>query len=237
MAEAFISVATLLTMDTLLTAGEITGALTAIAVCLYGTYKYIIEPWILAPLNNAYLKQIETYHKVSANFEKMEEALPILIAMQDEFRPNGGSSLRDSINRIEEQLKIIKKSSNLLMDHIADVGYFETDGDGNCVWANEKYLEIVGKTLPEILEKGWISSIHIDDRDIAVNEWYASIEDNRPFSHKYRYVRPDESVVHAKVHAVALYNKNGVCIGAIGVVMPCPVDCPCTGICPLTRKK
>lgn len=63
-------------------------------------------------------------------------------AITAELRPNGGSSLRDSINRIEQCQKEIS-TRQLISDQrqraiLSDMnfGVLETDASGNCIWAN-----------------------------------------------------------------------------------------------------
>jgi PAS domain S-box-containing protein len=213
--------------------GAVAGGATAISIFLYGLYKYMIRPLVINKISHAYNTIVATSAQVKANYEKMEEVMPIIDNIAEEFRPNHGSSMRDCINRIEDKLEFLKKADHVVLNLISDVGYFETDENGDCVWANDKYLSLVGRTLDDIKNRGWINHIHFEDRKLAVEEWYSAVKENRPYSHRYRYVRPDDSILYVKVHANIIYSKKGECIGAIATITPCPEDCPCLGNCPL----
>lgn len=189
--------------------GGAVGALATIWLVARKIYK-TIDNKVLIPMHKG-------LDKVSKNYTSMEQALPILVGMSKEFTPNCGSSLRDCINRIENNIDNLRATDHLLLD-MSDIGHFETDGNGDCIWANKKYEEITGLTLLDLLGKGWVNCIHPEDREAVTAEWYAAVHDRRPFIYLFRYLRPNGEIKSVRVQAVINYNSKNVCIGALGSV-------------------
>jgi PAS domain S-box-containing protein len=90
---------------------------------------------------------------------------------------------------------------------VAPVGIFRTDARGDCVYVNERWCEIAGRSAGAALGQGWTRAIHPDDRDQVVAEWYRSAEEHRPFRMEYRLQRPDG--VSTWVVGQALREPNG----------------------------
>lgn len=195
--------------DMVITVGGAVAALTTIGVALRQLYK-VIDRKILTPLHT-------TMEKVSKNYTSMEASFPILVNISKEFAPNCGSSLRDCMNRVENNIDNLRATDHLLLE-MSDIGHFETDGKGECIWANKKYEEITGMQLHDLLGTGWINSIHPADREAVTEEWNEAFKGKRQFVYLFRYLRPDGEVRSVRVQAVINYNTKGVCIGALGSV-------------------
>ena len=50
----------------------------------------------------------------------------------------------------------------------APVGIFQSDGDGNCLFVNERWCEITGLSVDEAAGRGWAQGLHPDDRADAL---------------------------------------------------------------------
>lgn len=123
-------------------------------------------------------------------------------AIMAEVRPNGGSSLRDAITRIEEfQVRMGGRVDlvMLAMDQAAAV--YETDPDGHCYWASPAYQQITGRSLAELNGWGWSVVIYPEDTDRVRVEWERSVLDRRSFNMKFRMIHADGHVF--SVHSVA----------------------------------
>lgn len=156
---------------------------------------------------------------------RLMSAIDIIEKIKEEFKPNGGSTLRDAINRIETRL-LLEEHARRATSMILDVGIFETDGSGSCKWINRKFSELSGLAQSEAEGFGWINSIHFDDRERIVGEWTDAIKQKRAFNSYFKFVSNnpfspnDESVVtKILVYAVpAIINEN--LFGYIGIVTP-----------------
>lgn len=49
---------------------------------------------------------VEDFYEVAPLLDELPEAIPVLLNIAEEFRPNGGLSLRDAVNRIEYAVSV-----------------------------------------------------------------------------------------------------------------------------------
>lgn len=113
----------------------------------------------------------------------------------------------EELEESREMYKILAKAS--------PVGLFRTDKDGNCVYVNAKWREIAGMSTEEALEDGWINAIHIDDREMVLNEWNNCVQEGRDFSMEYRFETSD-CVVTWVLGQASLINGGGK--GHVGTI-------------------
>ncbi|MFB2838982.1 PAS domain-containing protein [Floridanema evergladense] len=59
------------------------------------------------------------------------------------------------------------------------VGIFRIDRQGNCLYVNERWCEIVGISLEEALDKDWVEAIYSDDRERVFQEFDPSRNRNK----------------------------------------------------------
>jgi PAS domain S-box-containing protein len=82
--------------------------------------------------------------------------------------------------------------TQVLAEH-APVGVFQTDADGNWIYANPACLEIFGLAADEALGQGWLRGVHPDDRDHVVRQCLEQAPAGG-FRLEHRVLRPDGSV-------------------------------------------
>jgi PAS domain S-box-containing protein len=91
-----------------------------------------------------------------------------------ETRTNGGSSLKDQLNKIERKLEHVNLSIET-GQNLSNKPMFKADKDGECVWANTVYSRITGRTMEELKGAGWINIICKHDLERVVKEWEFAI--------------------------------------------------------------
>lgn len=134
-------------------------------------------------------------------------------AIHAELVPNGGSSLRDAINRIEAV-----QVTGLAMTGKA---HWISGVDGRCVFASVRLASIMGVTTSQLLGYGWVSSISPEFREPCRKEWDAAVKDMREFHMVYDYIRPDGSKVTVAGTAVPLVHaQTGSFYGMLGWADP-----------------
>ncbi|MBK6643625.1 MAG: PAS domain-containing protein [Bacteroidetes bacterium] len=106
----------------------------------------------------------------------------------------------------EEQFKILAESS--------PVGIFRTDSEGRLQLRQQKWCDFSRRTIDEAMGKGWVNSIHPDDRELVNTEWSNSVSQQRDFHLEYRMVRPDGKVNWLIGNATSL--KSSETEGVIG---------------------
>jgi len=158
----------------------------------------------LSPLEQA----VEGFEQKS---NKIIEKLNLLLS---EVRPNGGSSLRDAVNRIEErQIRLDERSKAVLHESVDAI--FESDSEGRMLWANHAYLRMVGRSMEEIRGFGWINSIHFDDREAVEDHWTQAVEQERPIDMKFRVVTPQGEITLVRAASYKMHSEKKGFVGFV----------------------
>lgn len=130
-----------------------------LALLLPAVIRYIIKPTInLYKIQNVLLNTIDEIKK--------------------EVTPNGGSSIKDSINRIEKRQIMIDKRSKAVFFTFSDP-IFEVDELGNILWANQAFHTAMGTKNLKGLD--WVSFIDEPHRDHFLRELESCSERLREF--------------------------------------------------------
>ncbi len=186
------------------------GAVCSIAGSLYAIWRFSINP--------AYIKLrnmiIEVYN-VAMDASNIHEII------QKELNTNGGSSLKDAINRIESRLSVQDGKCRATLSLI-DSPIWESDEDGNCIWVNRAYRRITGYDIDNVRDMGWISIIAPDSREAVQEEWVNAIRDRRHFSLAYNIVTSFGKIISVEGEGYPIYandkNKN-IVKGHIGILL------------------
>jgi PAS domain S-box-containing protein len=132
-----------------------------------------------------------------------------LDALAEQFKPNGGSSIKDSLNRIELKQANNENMTNFIISSL-EVPVFRTDSSGLCVWASRAYCALADRDLEDLLGWGWLSSIHPDDADNVRHKWRAAVEERRIFEAVFRVMRPSGNILEVQSRATPTYFSNKV---------------------------
>ena len=101
---------------------------------------------------------------------------------------------------------------------VAPVGIFHTDAQGHCLYANQRWCEITGIPLAEVLGESWTQSIHPDDRERVVTEWYQATQENQLFQSDYRFQHPNGNTTWVIGQVCPEKGENGEIKGYIGTI-------------------
>ncbi len=150
-----------------------------------------------------------------------------------ELKPNGGGSLRDSINRIEEKQNEFEAFLNAQLN-INSEATFRTDAAGHVITNNRKHQHLTGFSGVEVAGDGWINVIHPEWREEVFRKWRQAVEAGIEFSEDIMYVNPEgvEYLVH--VNAYRERDSQGRIHGYLGTVTPYQEDI--TPVCPHMDK-
>ena len=173
---------------------KIIGALGTIVGALAGCWKYVIKP-----IKNWVVNTNNLWETIAA-----------------EFKPNGGGSMKDALNRIEtRQLVDAQKARALTNDTL--FGIWETDEQGKCIYVNRTYQRMVGLSQDDLLGWGWINIVHTDDRAKLAANWEQTLKQEREWHAEFRVVRPsDETTTPVISVGHPLKGRDGKLKGYIG---------------------
>jgi PAS domain S-box-containing protein len=105
-----------------------------------------------------------------------------------------------------------------LLTEIAPVGVYQSDSQGNIIFANTQACEMSGLTLDQVYQGNWVKVVHPEDRDWLVSLWHSTLQQKLPFSAEYRFQHNDGQVVWVLERAVANFDEQGQFQGYIGTV-------------------
>ena len=86
--------------------------------------------------------------------EKLDRLAELVEKMSEELITNGGSSIKDSMIRMEKDVTLIGERARGRWLDDKDM-MFETDNEGNCIWVNRTYARTVQRLPNELLGHGW----------------------------------------------------------------------------------
>lgn len=119
---------------------------------------------------------------------------------------------------IELQLRQSQRQYQTLTE-VAPVGIFRTNILGNCIYANERWLEIAGLTLEETLGDRWTQAIYPEDRNRVFNTWQDAVINNIPFLSEYRFINKSKKVTWVLGQAVAERDEFCEIVGFVGAIV------------------
>jgi len=168
--------------------------------------------WTLLKLAYRNLTSMFGIGDLRTDIEALSGQVAFLVS---EMHPNNGASMRDSLNRIEADVSLANERQRARMLDTPEM-IFETDCKGDCVWVNRTYTRAVERALPELLGRGWVNGIAVEDRDAVVSEWYKSVEENREFEMNFNFQTPDGEVFPVTCRSYRMRSSNGKIIGYLG---------------------
>lgn len=138
---------------------------------------------------------IRSAHRWFTRMGQLAEYTPQLIAMPEvaagmqksvqhllrEVMPNGNTSMRDAITRIETKVTVMSGTQRVRCDADPLSGYFDADADGYWRWISGTLLDWLDMLPRDAEGMGWLSRVADFDRDRVRLEWRSCIEERREF--------------------------------------------------------
>jgi PAS domain S-box-containing protein len=149
------------------------------------------------------------------NLEDLSQSMGVIMR---ELLPNGGRSMRDVVNRIEESNIAQDLRMKALFSNHSDATV-EFDWEGKLIWANRTYMRLVGRDLGDLAGYGWLNSIYYEDRERVKGEWDEAIDQGRDWETSFRRVRSDGDVIKVAIKATAMRNPAGKVVGFMATVV------------------
>jgi PAS domain S-box-containing protein len=148
----------------------------------------------------------------------MEALLPGLDALIQEFKPNGGSSIRDQLNRIERDVQVARSMASIGL-RMADRAYWISDPDGYCTECSPALAKLQGRMPEQILGNGWVTSLPPQWREPVAEEWNSAVKERREFDMEYAFRQPDGTIIPVTGHAIPV-RVSGNVVGFVGWAIP-----------------
>ena len=136
-----------------------------------------------------------------------------------ELQPNGGASVRDSLNRIELRQVLQEQRQKAILSDMS-VGVFETNDEGEYVWVNRKYLRMTGRAPDEVKGSGWINTVAHRDRERVVTAWNKAIKEGIEFEEVFMIITPDDNRCKVQARTYKMDTQENGSLGFLGMLTP-----------------
>ncbi|BAY31849.1 two-component hybrid sensor and regulator [Nostoc carneum NIES-2107] len=106
--------------------------------------------------------------------------------------------------------------------HTAPVAIFRFDSQINCVYVNNRWSQITGRSTEAAMGRKWLEAIHPEDRDRIGKEWAEWAQTYKPgeiFKNQGRHIWPDGRITWFDSYVLPETNSEGKIIGYIGTIV------------------
>ena len=148
--------------------------------------------------------------------------LPLLVkevsAIRAELLPNGGSSVRDAINRIEEKV-ILTDRMHWAIRQDGPYGIFRCDKEGRNLEVNRTFCRWLSVGADELLGHGWRNYVLRGDVNHFVDqEWQDAFHQGREVEFILHMRTVQGTVLELDIKAHPIQNRVGDIVEYIGVI-------------------
>ena len=134
-----------------------------------------------------------------------------LAKISNEFKTNGGKSLKDQINDLQASTKTILYRQRWILDNRHEP-IFETDENGNFTWINDAFSRLADRPFRDLQNNNWINCLKEDTREEITESWRLAVENKRSFEHVLFIVDSKNRVFSTK--CIASRQEDGKYIGS-----------------------
>jgi PAS domain S-box-containing protein len=159
-----------------------------------------------------FTSKIKSYTSITEDIEELKESIG---KISDEFKNNGGSSLKDQIDKLTKSTDTILYRQRWILDNRQEP-IFETDEQGNFTWVNDSLTRLTDRTFRELKGNNWINCLEESSRAKVSDSWHSAIDDKRNFEQELEIV--DNKNRHFSAKCIATRQEDGKYIGTFSGV-------------------
>lgn len=147
----------------------------------------------------------------------VQEKLDIITGLSRELVPNGGSSLRDSVNRVEASVVSLTSKLRMIVE-LNEWDAFESDHMGNWINVTGNFNRVCGLHDLDLLGFGWLNAVHPDDRKRVNDEYQMAIRQERDWICKFGVRHITTGVTQEYRIRAQCLRLNGQLLGYHGLI-------------------
>lgn len=175
---------------------------------------WVPTKWAFGKIRGRYRKCVKFFKDIDATTTQVSVIYPMIIKVNEEMKPNGGSSLRDAIDRIALRTAAAELRLRLVTESIDQIS-FETDSNGDCQWVSRQWSRVYGISTTDALGKGWVNGVCFPDREKVVEEWENAVADKRKYEMIYRANPENPTWISCEAHPLFVGNRVQGWVGYI----------------------
>ena len=139
--------------------------------------------------------------------------------IDEHLKPNGGSSVRDALDRIEKKLMTVDATQRALLDLQSNsLGHFLADRKGHFFWVSDKFAQSMALRRQECLGLGWVKAVSSTDEVRVFNTWDVRVTTGNPANIPFT----TKSGAKLNFRAVPIFGDNDIVIGFVGNIKQHP---------------
>lgn len=194
-----------------------------VASITIGAFAYVWRKHLRARFQH-WRAKVKFYMEIEGYHKKMLEEIGVLASKLDligkELVKNSGHSLRDVVDRIErDQYRGAQWAKFFLTE--SPFGAWESDADGDCVWASDVLLRMAGASMSDLVGSNWANVIHPDDRGSVFREWNAAVKYERNYRQQYRLLNlTTQEPILIEARGKVVRDPDGKVAGFLGTIRP-----------------
>lgn len=178
---------------------KVWGALVAVATAAAAVWRY------RAGILRALSRMRSAMGAPGRLWARLSTALDSIEAVKAEVFRNGGSSLRDAVDRCSTGISKLSGLFCLQTDLSGRVAFI-CDEAGRCTYVSDAWRNLTGLTNEEASGFRWAGALHPEDRARVMSAWAAAVDDGTVFRDSYRYRhRQTGDVATVEVRASPVY--------------------------------
>lgn len=146
------------------------------------------------------------------------EAFGVPLVLNGVLRGQLGMYL-DINERVKAQ-QALRDSEELLrtVSETAPVGIFRVDVNGNCLYLNQRWTEMMGVESTESLGESWLKAVHPEDKERVTSLWENCVAAGELYQSKHRYLARDGQTLWVESAARPLNDVRGKLQGYVGMM-------------------
>lgn len=166
-------------------------------------------------------KSIE--NKVEEIDERVKKMEPVVAVVAAEFKPNGGSSMKDALDWLERKFSILECQHRTKFEGDG-VATYECDAEGKYTYVSGALAELYGMPAEQFLGTGWLRAvIGTTERERVWYNWQYAIKNGIPYEDVYTVLAHGRPL-RIRTYTRAAAKRDGRVICYFGMVLPAPPD-------------
>jgi len=144
----------------------------------------------------------------------------VLVGGKDELA-HLGQVFNDTTHRLSDLYATLQRSEDrlrLVIDTIPAYAW-SARPDGSLDFINQRFLEFTGRSMADILGRGWSSLVHPDELTRYLGEWNAAVATGKPMESEARVLRMDGDYRWLLIRNVPLRNELGNIVNWYGTAI------------------
>lgn len=158
---------------------------------------------------------IKYLRSTNARLQSIPQLAEDMRVVKEQVHPNGGASLRDSVDRIELRQILDQQVLGSVLS-LQSIAFFRADATGAVTEVSRPLCKFLERAEQEVLGNSWFTWINEDVRDEVMAEWMGAIQMGRDFDKYFEMFTDEKEVLAVHLKAYPLMDSHRKVVGYFG---------------------